>query len=163
MTDQDLESNQEGRWSAQEHDRFEKAMSLYGKDWKKVVEFVRTRSILQVRSHAQKHFLKQKKRNTAQPCSEQLVSSTERISDKIKELEMDYFRKLNFLNYTYCLQLLSDSRTSKPYALPSIDLTNCEIGMFRDIEKPLPKISFPKVHEPEIVKRVCNAEKPYII
>eukprot|EP00615_Pteridomonas_danica_P001472 CAMPEP_0114337316 /NCGR_PEP_ID=MMETSP0101-20121206/6287_1 /TAXON_ID=38822 ORGANISM="Pteridomonas danica, Strain PT" /NCGR_SAMPLE_ID=MMETSP0101 /ASSEMBLY_ACC=CAM_ASM_000211 /LENGTH=302 /DNA_ID=CAMNT_0001469521 /DNA_START=53 /DNA_END=961 /DNA_ORIENTATION=+ len=47
-----------GRWSTEEHNRFLLGMDLYGKKWTKVAEFVRTRSTVQVRSHAQKHFQK---------------------------------------------------------------------------------------------------------
>lgn len=43
-----------GRWSAEEHKRFMKAIELYGKDWKKVQQYVGTRTSAQSRSHAQK-------------------------------------------------------------------------------------------------------------
>lgn len=41
MTDQNPNDHKGGRWNAQEHDRFVKALSLYGKDWKKVERFCR--------------------------------------------------------------------------------------------------------------------------
>lgn len=47
-----------GRWSKHEHKRFLEALSLYKKDWKKVQQYVGTRTTTQVRSHAQKHFAK---------------------------------------------------------------------------------------------------------
>jgi SHAQKYF class myb-like DNA-binding protein len=34
------------------------ALKLYGKDWKKVEDFIATRSGAQIRSHAQKYFLR---------------------------------------------------------------------------------------------------------
>ncbi len=45
-----------GRWSLMEHVRFLEALKLYGKNWKKIEEYVATRSSTQARSHAQKFF-----------------------------------------------------------------------------------------------------------
>ena len=47
-----------GRWSKAEHKRFLEALNLYGKNWKKVQEYVGTRTTTQARSHAQKYFAK---------------------------------------------------------------------------------------------------------
>ncbi|CAD8092974.1 unnamed protein product [Paramecium primaurelia] len=45
-----------GRWTKDEHQRFVEALSIHGKNWKKVEEYVGTRSGAQIRSHAQKFF-----------------------------------------------------------------------------------------------------------
>ena len=45
-----------GRWSLMEHVRFLEALKMYGKNWKKVEEYVATRTSTQARSHAQKFF-----------------------------------------------------------------------------------------------------------
>jgi len=50
-----------GRWTKEEHQRFIDAIKLHGKNWKKVEEYIGTRSGPQVRSHAQKFFLKLEK------------------------------------------------------------------------------------------------------
>lgn len=43
-----------GRWSKEEHQKFLEAIDLYGRDWKKVQDYVVTRTSTQARSHAQK-------------------------------------------------------------------------------------------------------------
>eukprot|EP01031_Cornospumella_fuschlensis_P029953 gene29953-36175_t len=53
----EVESNQ-GRWSAEEHRLFIEAVNQFGREWDKVQSVVKTRSLAQVRSHAQKYFLK---------------------------------------------------------------------------------------------------------
>lgn len=45
-----------GRWTKSEHQRFVEGLKLFGKDWKKVEDYVGTRNGAQVRSHAQKFF-----------------------------------------------------------------------------------------------------------
>eukprot|EP01038_Epipyxis_sp_PR26KG_P008731 gene8731-11797_t len=47
-----------GRWSQEEHRLFIKGWEFYGKRWKKIAAYIKTRSPLQVRTHAQKHFIK---------------------------------------------------------------------------------------------------------
>jgi SHAQKYF class myb-like DNA-binding protein len=51
-----------GRWTHDEHVKFIEAMFLYGNEWKKVQEHIKTRSSTQARSHAQKFFIRLKKK-----------------------------------------------------------------------------------------------------
>lgn len=46
-----------GKWNKTEHDRFMKALQKYGKNWGLIQKAVSTRTLAQVRSHAQKMFL----------------------------------------------------------------------------------------------------------
>ena len=50
-----------GRWTKTEHEKFMKALEKYGRNWVAVQKFVKTRNLAQVRSHAQKAFLKMSK------------------------------------------------------------------------------------------------------
>ncbi|KAF8675342.1 hypothetical protein HU200_047703 [Digitaria exilis] len=49
------------RWTADEHDRFLHALVLFGRDWKRIEAFVVSKTSTQIRSHAQKHFIKAQK------------------------------------------------------------------------------------------------------
>ncbi len=58
-----IEPGQEatGRWTRDEHEAFLIGLKLYGKEWKKVAAQVRTRTVVQTRTHAQKYFQKLQK------------------------------------------------------------------------------------------------------
>ena len=58
-----VESGQEqtGRWTKQEHEAFLEALQMFGKEWKKVAAKVKTRTVVQTRTHAQKYFQKLQK------------------------------------------------------------------------------------------------------
>ena len=51
-----------GRWTKSEHEMFLKALRKFGKEWKKVAAMVKTRTVVQTRTHAQKYFQKLQKR-----------------------------------------------------------------------------------------------------
>ena len=90
-----------GRWSKEEHKRFITALEKFGKNWKKVEAFVASRSGTQVRSHAQKYFLKaesNKFRDLSEHDSESATPTViTRISpDKVEvETNADQKRPLN--------------------------------------------------------------------
>jgi SHAQKYF class myb-like DNA-binding protein len=46
------------RWTPEEHRLFLEGIMLYGKDWKKMQPLIKTRSLVQIRTHAQKVFKK---------------------------------------------------------------------------------------------------------
>ena len=52
-----------GRWTSDEHERFLSGLNLHGKDMKKVAAHVKTRTVIQTRSHADKYFARVAKTN----------------------------------------------------------------------------------------------------
>ncbi|CAN4108272.1 unnamed protein product [Withania somnifera] len=53
-------------WTDQEHDKFLEALQLFDRDWKKIEAFVGSKTVIQIRSHAQKYFLKVQKSGTSE-------------------------------------------------------------------------------------------------
>ena len=71
-----------GRWTKQEHEKFllgtvflTAGLQLYGRNWKKIEEIIGTRSGSQIRSHAQKFFLKTRKSLDSSPSQDAQVSA----------------------------------------------------------------------------------------
>jgi len=58
-----VETGQEhtGRWTHEEHEAFLIGYKMHGKEWKKVAAKVKTRTVVQTRTHAQKYFQKKAK------------------------------------------------------------------------------------------------------
>ena len=45
---------QTGRWSEEEHEKYLEGVNLYSKDYLKLADFIGSRSVIQIMSHAQK-------------------------------------------------------------------------------------------------------------
>jgi len=84
-----------GRWTKEEHNRFVEAIQLHGKNWKQVEDCVGTRTGAQIRSHAQKYFLKLEKevktnqkakvtKKSSKKASEGSISTLDNISESGK-------------------------------------------------------------------------------
>lgn len=58
-----------GRWTGEEHNRFLQGLQQHGKVWKSIATVVKTRSIVQVRTHAQKYFMKMNRGDSPTPTS----------------------------------------------------------------------------------------------
>lgn len=70
-----------GRWSSEEHERFLAGFRIHGHKWKRVQQVVRTRSVTQVRTHAQKYLLKLAKLKGEKKPSGGEVGNTNSSSD----------------------------------------------------------------------------------
>ncbi|CAI2387162.1 unnamed protein product [Moneuplotes crassus] len=57
------DSSTQGRWTDEEHRLFVDGLKICGKNWKKLEKYVPTRNSTQIRSHAQKYFIKIEKKH----------------------------------------------------------------------------------------------------
>eukprot|EP01120_Amphizonella_sp_Union-15-10_P005086 TRINITY_DN15821_c0_g1_i1.p1 TRINITY_DN15821_c0_g1~~TRINITY_DN15821_c0_g1_i1.p1 ORF type:complete len:138 (+),score=26.76 TRINITY_DN15821_c0_g1_i1:29-442(+) len=69
-------------WTEEEHKKFEQALKLYGRDWKKIEAYVDTKTVIQIRSHAQKYF---QKKNSGMEIP--LHKKSQNLSDTAREPE----------------------------------------------------------------------------
>ena len=76
-----------GRWRSEEHDLFVEGLQKYGYNWESVAAHVSTRTVVQVRSHAQKYFNKLKKEWKESPDKSSKKSS--KSADDLKDIEDD--------------------------------------------------------------------------
>ena len=69
------EKYQDGNWTKEEHQRFIESIFIFGFDWKKMEQYIQTRTIVQVRSHSQKFIYKLQKQFIKFYGEEELISN----------------------------------------------------------------------------------------
>jgi SHAQKYF class myb-like DNA-binding protein len=77
-----------GRWTKKEHELFTEALHKYGKEWKKVASMVKTRTVVQTRTHAQKYFQKVLKGGTDSDVSSNNGSESKRPRTQSSEAKV---------------------------------------------------------------------------
>lgn len=92
-----------GKWTDAEHRKFLQALDMYGNCWKKVEEFVGTRSCAQIRSHCQKYF--RRMRNKAL----QELKRRNQLKGKVFIVTKEYF------NYSGCAHQGAEEDQQVPF------------------------------------------------
>ena len=98
----------DGRWGKEEHDIFIKGLGIYGANWKKFKNIIKSRTLTQVRSHAQKFFLKMKSCKNENFGIDFTLNSIKHISDMINQIKnkdknLDVEKIFNHLDNEYNL------------------------------------------------------------
>lgn len=81
-----------GRWTDEEHETFLAAMEIHGRDWRAITAMIPTRTLMQVRTHAQKYFKKLNKEQTKVeivPDQVDLQESRWNSPDAFKDLKLE--------------------------------------------------------------------------
>lgn len=78
-----------GRWTKTQNDRFMKGLERFGRDWVCVQKVVKTRTLTQVRSHAQKVFLKLSYNEIEELIPQESSSSEPKIIPKLENVEQE--------------------------------------------------------------------------
>jgi SHAQKYF class myb-like DNA-binding protein len=65
IDDEDRGASITGRWTAQEHHLFLRGLKRYGRAWSKIAKTIPNRTTTQVRTHAQKYFIKLERARSA--------------------------------------------------------------------------------------------------
>ena len=82
-----------GRWKFKEHIQFLEGLDKYGVNWKKIRSLIKTRTLGQIRSHAQKFFLKLKQVKDEQlgiDFTSDNINSIRDMINNIKSINSDY-------------------------------------------------------------------------
>ena len=95
-----------GRWSEEEHDKFLKGLELYGTKWKNFNKLIKSRTLGQIRSHAQKFFQKMKLCKNVILDIDFTLNSICNIKDMInqiksKDANYNIINVFKYLNYEY--------------------------------------------------------------
>jgi SHAQKYF class myb-like DNA-binding protein len=80
-----------GRWNEEEHRKFIEAILLYGNEWKRVQQYIKTRSSTQARSHAQKFFIRLKSKLGANNIS------LDHVDDRDPDKKQKFFDSIYYL------------------------------------------------------------------
>lgn len=105
-----------GKWSSGEHARFLQAMRIFGNSWKHVYLYIGSRSIAQIRSHAQKYY------GRMRSLEKKRIKNDPKMAQAVFAITREYHNQV------------CDSFKSWVYAKNEVDLINESIKKARKID-----------------------------
>lgn len=101
LRDDDEQDGQTGRWNRKEHQAFLEGLKLYGKNWKLVAGHIGSRNSTQVRSHAQKYFLREASKHAIKQRAEEYYGQINMVHVKFEKVDActQYGEGMTFLSY----------------------------------------------------------------
>ena len=152
----------EGRWTLKEHIQFLQALNQFGLNWKKISDLIPSRTLIQIRTHSQKFFIKLKKCKDKELgidfTSENIYNINDMI-EHIKSVNKDYNIVTVFL---YLSEKLNRNRYPFKKEQLNINIQNilCEDININDINNDK-IISLNENYENSIVNKI-NCDKQII-
>ena len=124
---ENIRSN-EGRWTKDEHNKFLEGLVIYGTNWKNFKSLIRSRTSVQIRSHAQKFFLKMKLCKDENLGIDFTLKSICNFKDMIEQIKTNsqnssIINVFKHLNYIYNLK-----KSKKKYVINSNNGIDIEIN-----------------------------------
>jgi len=138
--DSDSKAGSTGRWTREEHGTFLKGLELHGKGWKKISALIKTRTVVQIRTHAQKYFLKLQKAHQNGGSSENVIMDGKTGNRKRRRRRSDKPISLAlplqpFVAYsTRGVQLVSEGIS---LLLPTANDEDADNGLYNFLSPPL--------------------------
>ena len=92
---------QTGRWNRSEHIAFIEAIKMYGKNWKLIANYIGSRNSTQVRSHAQKYFLRETTKQAIRQQAREFFAKTPQSDDKSEKIDAytQYGEGITFITF----------------------------------------------------------------
>lgn len=89
----------EGRWSIEEQNKFLEGLELYGMKWKRYKNLIKSRTLDQIRAHAQKFFLKMKLCKNESLDIDFTLNSIKNLNDMINQIKNKNYIIINMFQY----------------------------------------------------------------
>ncbi len=165
-SEQTLSTNNTGRWTGEEHNRFLQGLQQHGKVWKSIATVVKTRSIVQVRTHAQKYFMKMNRSESPTPSIKSPSAPGNRLpltDDNNASKPMNLSKSIDRLKNSQWKALGSSAPNSVPKSKSFGSLTTIPSSDPGFVKSPFPfsreGLLVPTMEKPSVVPSKPRARK----
>ena len=144
----------EGKWSKEEHDNFLKGLEIYGTNWKQFNNLIKFRTLSQVRSHAQKFYIKMKSCKNENLGINFTLNSIRNINDMVNQIKITN-KNYDVVNIFKCLENEYNSLKKNKKIIIKKNIKN--------INKYNNENNFNNIKENDINKNNIDLEKNFLL